>query len=636
MKILRTQRLWPVILAAGGVLSLLFWALVYRHHLVAREENQLFLTTPGYFLDHLGRQGGFSIYLGEFFTQFFLFPWAGALGLTLWMVIMAHLLRRLIHHFSGRPEWALLALFPPLVYSFLLCDVMYPFGGVIATVLSLAASLWGLRLWHQSRWRPGLLFLLPLVWWLAGGAFLLTLLILLAGIWMGRPLTVPAIAGIQEEGSRTWEDPARAPGTGIPEAVSPGQGVPGKLLLTGGLLLEALAIPCLLRNLLPADTLLQTYLSEAFYKIRILFPRPLQFIFAGIPLMLVVVRLASRNMGPRPGRMVPLLILLLSGITGWMGFRWAADPGEERELAFGQMAARGEWKEIIALAEGTLHPGPDEKLAVALALAMEGQLTSQMFQLPLSPEELFRRYERKGMTPMIASESYYRLGLVNFARMMAMESLESTPDGRLPVRAVKRVAETFILDGRPQLARKYLHYLRNTLFYRQWATEALAMAENDDAPDRHPEWGAIRQRMPREDFYYNGDQMELALLYLLRSDPSNRAAYEFLMAGYLWKKDFDAFLKYLPLSRSMGYQETPLVFSEAVAYLETLTPELPAAAAMVQVPPQVRERLEAYARAYTSGGKEDPAGMNRKFGKTYWYYLHFSPSGEPGNDPGKQ
>lgn len=391
------------------------------------------------------------------------------------------------------------------------------------------------------------------------------------------------------------------------------------------LIIPALLVPLIFRFfILPADTLLQIYLSEAFYRIRILFPRPLWLILAGFPALLMASVFLERRV-PRlkrwPVVLMLLMFLLLAGVAG-TGI--LMNPAAEMELELDHLAARGDWDAVIARAEMAPPSGADDRLALALALAMKGELTGSMFRFPLEKGDLFRMYERRGMTPMMAAEPYYYLGLVNFSRMMAMESLESTPDGRLPVRAVKRVAETFIIDGRYDLARKYLNLLEQTLFYRRWAREALASLGDEEKINSHPQWGALRKHIPREDFYFNGDQMQLALLYLLRSDPGNRTAYEYLMAGYLWDKDFDGFLKYLPLWREFSYASVPLVFSEAVAYLGTLSLPLPESAATVEVPPAVAQRLEAYARAYAAGGKDDPAAMKKAFGNTYWYYLHFS------------
>lgn len=598
MKGARGYTLWPLAGALAVLISLLFQALVYDHHLAAREQNQLFQITGEYLLAHVSVQGGFSIYLAEFFTQFFHLPLAGAIFVTAWLVAIVLVSRRLLILFTGSKRWELIALFIPLVYTFLLCDPLVHFAGIPATFLALAASLLFTRNLGKFPVMAWPLWLTPLVWWLAGGAVLLFLLVALAAVWLLSP------------GEENPAGPGRAG---------------SRLLFTLLLIIPSLLVPLIFRYfLLPADTLLQIYLSEAFYRIRILFPPPLWLIFAGFPALLLASFFLEQRI-PRgkkwPVVMMLLLFLLLAGVAGT---RISVNPAAERELELDHLVAREEWDAVIARASLAPPSGADGRLALALSLAIKGELTSNMFRFPLGKGDLFRMYERRGMTPMAAAEPYYHLGLVNFSRMMAMESLESTPDGRLPVRAVKRVAETFIIDGRYDLARKYLTLLEPTLFYRRWAREALASLGDEEKINGHLQWGPLRKRLPREDFYFNGDQMHLALLFLLRSDSGNRTAYEYLMAGYLWDKDFDGFLRYLPLWRGFSYSPVPLVFSEAVAYLGTLSLPLPESAATVEVPPAVAQRLEAYARAYAAGGKDDPAAMKKAFGNTYWYYLHFS------------
>ena len=59
-----------------GFCVLLFFGLVYPHHMHYHEQFQLFLTTPDFFLEIAAKPGGISDYLGMFLTQFFLFSWA--------------------------------------------------------------------------------------------------------------------------------------------------------------------------------------------------------------------------------------------------------------------------------------------------------------------------------------------------------------------------------------------------------------------------------------------------------------------------------------------------------------------------------------------------------------------------------
>ena len=170
------------------------------------------------------------------------------------------------------------------------------------------------------------------------------------------------------------------------------------------------------------------------------------------------------------------------------------------------------------------------------------------------------------MTPFIAGEPFYYLGLVNFAQMFAMETIESTPDAKYPVRAFKRVAETFIINGQYENAKKYLIPLSHTLFYRRWANECISLLYNEEKINTHPYWGSMRKLIPKYDFYYNAKQIDIALRYLLLSNRENKVTLEYLMAHYLLHKDLDGFIQYLPSTEGLNYKGLPVVLQQARLY----------------------------------------------------------------------
>ena len=58
-----------------GVAVLLFFGLVYPHHLHYQEQYQLFLFDSNYLWEIVKQPGGVADLLGRFCTQFFLFAW---------------------------------------------------------------------------------------------------------------------------------------------------------------------------------------------------------------------------------------------------------------------------------------------------------------------------------------------------------------------------------------------------------------------------------------------------------------------------------------------------------------------------------------------------------------------------------
>ena len=81
--------------------------------------------------------------------------------------------------------------------------------------------------------------------------------------------------------------------------------------------------------------------------------------------------------------------------------------------------------------------------------------------------------------------------------------MEALPDHQKSVRAIKRQAETNLIEGRYELSKKYLKLLQHTLYYSRWATLVLDLIDDEDAINSHPQWGAIRKMKPANNFMFS-------------------------------------------------------------------------------------------------------------------------------------
>lgn len=571
-----------------GLTALLFWGLVYPNHLIQREQWQLFLFTGDYFLDLLSIQGGFAIYLGEFFVQFFRLPWVGPIIITLLLIASVNISEQILRRLKPQGSFLFLAYIPAIGYWLLLMNEFYYVSGTIGFLLSLISLRAYLSITEGQRQLICGLTLLPLIYWLVGGAYL----VLAAGM-VAQTLTT----------------------TTIP--------VKRKVFRILVFSIGTFLIPILARKWFLFDTLLQSYLSLAYYKVRIFFPLGLQLLFLSVPLAMMIQSVIKKTFGRQTHAV--LQGLGTTGILLFLGFGTlhVLNLPREREMKFDNLVYQQQWAEIILEAGKTPPSSKIPKIAVNLALLNTGQIAEKLFQFNPDSTDLFLLYERKGLTPLMANETYFYLGLINFSQMLAIESLESTIDAKKPVRAVKRIAENYLITGQYQLAEKFLDYLKHTLFYRKWALNAYSHLYDDEKISVHPLWGRLRANQPKEDFYYNGTKMELALMYLLRNNLYNKSAYEYLMASFLLKKNLDDFINYLPLIKPLHYNSTPTTFQEALVYIETLLPEMPELLKEIPVSNETRIRLQKYASAFKQEGVNKTQILKNEFGQTFWYYIHF-------------
>lgn len=79
-----------------GIGVLLFWGIGYPHALSYQEQYQLFLWTTDYFRERVSVAGGLADWLGEFITQFYYYPWAGAVLLAILYMLLQQLVAKLL------------------------------------------------------------------------------------------------------------------------------------------------------------------------------------------------------------------------------------------------------------------------------------------------------------------------------------------------------------------------------------------------------------------------------------------------------------------------------------------------------------------------------------------------------------
>lgn len=569
---------------------LVFWRFFYADHILHKEQMQLFLLTFGYLQKHLAIQGGLAIYLGEFITQFFLNKWVAAILVSALLIFLAIGIQKVLKTVSGNGIY-LLSFLPVIGYHFMLFDQYYKLAGLVAVVLSVWSVVSFVQL-KNANLRTAIGFVLLLLnYWLLGGAFIIFALSV---------ILIEVLVKFKPN-----------------EEIEANHSL---LKIIPAYVIVALLVPYLTRQFLVTDHLLSAYFSRAFYQFSFILPIPVILMLGSVPLLILIHGWLPKT-GSIPGSGIWGVLLLAVLI---LGSNQLANFSEEKEMSYDNLVHNNDWGGIIQLAENAPPVGSQSKLALSLALAKTDQMSTKLFHFNPEPNDFFIPFNIRGQAPIIANEPYFYLGLTNFSKMLCIETIESTPDEKMPVRAVKRLAEDYIIDGQYKLAERYLWYLQRTLFYKNWAKNAQQFLYNDEKVTTHPVWGKLRKQRVHDDFYYQYEHNDLALISLLRSNQQNKMAYEYLMGWYLLRKDFDEFLKYLPLVKTFDYKEFPRVFQEALAYIFTLYDEVPENLKQFPVSAEVQQQLNRYAQAFQQGGSTKPDEMKKLFGNTFWYYVHFT------------
>lgn len=579
----RINLLLSILLGAG---VFIFFGVYYSYHLHYQEQFQMFLFTSDYFVEQVSHPGGMADYLGGFLTQFYYYSWAGAAILTGAIGGIHRLMVWIANRLGGHPAWYPLTLLPSLCFFILFCDENFLLSGAISVGMALGALI-GYTFIENRRIR--------LIYWGVG----IPLLYLLAGgcAWLFIPLI--------------WiTEFCRFAGRRLPWWILVG----GTLGIAGVTYWISLAVfPY------PADRLLWAIGS---YRFPLVFPQMQVIAWLAVILVpLLVARLPEKMTWRYYSGAWVLQFILMLFVLNLYG-KYGIGLNKEEVMGYDYHVRMQEWDEVIAMAEKKAPDTPMSVSCLNLALAMKGQLPERMFSFyQRGKEGLLMSFVNDFTIPLVAGEPYYYLGLVNVAQQFVFEAMEAVPDYRKSVRCFKRLAETNLINGRYEVARKYLRILQHTLFYKDWATETLACLNDEDRVNAHPEYGRLRRLTPRTDFFFNPDLPEMTLEFLLHANPRNRMAYEYLMACTLLKKDVGRFVHYYPLGADLGYSSVPKGYQEALLFYWLMSKHTATDTIPWKIDPQTENRLREYAQIFTSTRSAD--ALSARFGDTYWFYADF-------------
>ena len=221
------------------------------------------------------------------------------------------------------------------------------------------------------------------------------------------------------------------------------------------------------------------------------------------------------------------LVAVIMGLLVWKNANFKA----EKVMQYDFMACHQQWNRIL---ETVNAEKPNNQIGVTvqnLALAMRGMLLEHMFDYNQnSIHGLLPDVKEDATSPIPTAEAFYQLGMINVAQRTVFEAQEAILDFQKSGRCYKRLAQTNLINGQYEVARKYLMALQKTLFYRDWANETLPLLGNEKAVASHPEYGRLRRFAYNEDFYFSDHVTPEMLESLYYRNTDNRLAYQYLLA----------------------------------------------------------------------------------------------------------
>ena len=565
----------------------LFYGLLYPYHLHYYEQMQMFQFSSQYFWETVLLPGGLSDYLGRFLTQFFHITWAGALVMAVlygmvylssWMALRDGLTGQ------NRLFWSFLLLLPIRFLWINGCDENAMPALWIAFIASLL-MVFALKKIGNNTLRRLVSLVALVVLYATVGPLSFVMIALMA------------LHELRQEDGLRW-------------------------VWAIGFVIVALVLPQVAHQLFnwPLENLYKGIHYFRFTQIQL----PYIWVAAGIIVVIdLLAHLAERYLKGKElvnGYVLGFGTLALMTLLIVQGVRRHYHPNNEVMMMYDDMVLNERWDEILAAASRRTPKHPACVQCINLAMAMKGRMGDLLFRCPQSDSgALLPEFSINFSRPLTAGQIYLNIGWTNTAQRFVYEAQESIPDYEKSARCYKLLAQTHLARGERELAKKYLRKLQKTLFYDDWANEAMALANNSDpkALSQHPFYGQLMRGAVKDDYFFSPDMMAMLGNYCTTT-PHNHVATQYLLALALVERDLETFVACFNLDQYLnGSDRIPEYYQQALA-LEWTRKHQTLEGIPYKLDERVLATMEQFVEDYNN--QMPLQQLERKYYMTYWYY----------------
>ena len=555
-------------------------------------QEPVFLLTRPFFIQFLSYPGGLVDYIGAFLSQFYYYPWAGALIIT-GIALLVCLATRWIILAAGQKD-GFLHLIPAVFLIVMYSHYDQPMSYSVGLLVALLFSLLYIRIRPKNSLLSLFIYLVMAVILhaVAAGPFLLFMAVGMAFELYRRNRTV------------------------IQKTV---------FAIVAVLFLGIWPI-------LSANNLFTVSLPDAYHQglsTHLAYRLPLSNYLLYLILFLLILIVQPRNrQKSRPIKnqedlhyLVLLVIVLGTGLAAIFTF----DRVNHHILKTDYYARRHMWNKVLEQADKNTNMNQSVLFYINRALYHLGRL----------PDEMFNYTQQKGsdaialpkdarlITPLLRSDIFLELGQLNEADHWALEAL--TVKGTTPWN-LKRLTTLNITRGEPETARKYIHLLENTLLFKNWGNDYKDVLARSLCGISDPQLEHSRSLLGGDYVRAITGDTETDMISLLKQKSQNKMAFEYLMAHYLLTRQISKFVAGLSMMDSLDYQKMPKHYQEAlmVFFSQKGTQDIPVGAHLKNFSGETIKSFQKFQQIMKQykGNKKDAAMlMTPELKKTYWYYL---------------
>jgi hypothetical protein len=581
----------------------------------------LFFTGWQFLRDSLGVPGGAVIYAYGFLSQWYYYSWLGALIVVPAAWCLCELSRRHYAH-ADRSHSTILHYFPAVMILLIYNQYGHPLAACLASSMGLLFSFAFERM--PLRRAPGRMvvfcFMAAMCYCLAGagGVIVFSLmttiyLFFLRRAWLPAVLTLPAAV----------------------------------------LIIGALAEYVFHMSPKQAFLVLTPFHGELIVNMKPLSKVSLVILYAFVPVTVSLVclwrmlfgkvgdvraihakktksrktRAAGKSRGTALVYLRKFVVPAVPATVMAVGLYSGYDKTNRQIVLMNSLSRQGRWSEVLEV--GNRLPRNIYNINcnhdINRALYHAGRLAYDMLYFPQNPHAFLLTHEEEesSMTQLKMCDTFMELGNVDYAEKLASEFLVAKGNTGM---VIEKLAWINIIKGYEGTARIYLNALKKDLIYRDRADSILGGLKNGFEPD---EAAYIRRAKSyirsNVDGKLNQESIEEMLAGLLRHNPRNRMAFEYLMACYLLAGEIDKIAENIGRLDDLGYRDVPTLYEEAMLiYYGLRGRKLDLSKLNIR-----RETIERYKRFVQLSNSMQPhnrqvvlQNLIREFGTRYFFYYY--------------
>ena len=313
-----------------------------------------------------------------------------------------------------------------------------------------------------------------------------------------------------------------------------------------------------------------------------------------------------------------LLLMIFFGIPAGM-----LEKMPKKYWQINYSARTGDWQKLLRMCE-TPYPNTSQIVSqINRALSHTRQMGSRLFayKQDFGLGGLFPMDETALSSPLIRSDIYFDLRHFNEAKHWAHEATSVTGE---TVWNLQRLAIVYLIYDQPNVARLYLNKLKKTIPLTRWAKQYERYLDDRTALKNDALIGPLLKNVVKENFLSFVENPMPDLPKLLRADPQNRIAFDYLMASLLLTKKLRRFVALLDVSNRSD--PLPRYYQEALLFYVSQVRDHGLEIKSKIIEKETLLRFRAF-QSTVQANRNDKRAAERQlaaqFSDTYWYYILF-------------